>query len=383
MNKSPILSVRNLNVAFTSNTTLNEVLHGISYDVFPNEILGIVGESGSGKSVASLAIMGLLPPKNSVISSGEILFNSEDLLNYSQNQLQGLRGQKIAMIFQEPMSALNPSMNCGKQVEEILVQHTNITKKAAKEEVIRLFTAVKIPEPENTFKKYPHEISGGQQQRVMIAMAIACKPDILIADEPTTALDVTVQKDIITLLKTLQKEFKMSVIFISHDLALVSEIADRILVMYKGSIVEKGETKKVFKNPEEDYTKALIGARPTLKSRLKQLPTISDFLSNTISKSIVSKLDRAKKHEEIYSQAPLLEVINLEKIYFSKASFFGTKKAFKAVDAISFKVYPGETLGLVGESGCGKSTLGKAILQLDKATAGTLKYKGGRHYQSF
>ena len=376
MNKSPVLSVQNLRVAFQSNTTLNEVLHGISYDVFPNEILGIVGESGSGKSVASLAIMGLLPPKNSVISSGEILFNSEDLLNYSQNQLEGLRGQKIAMIFQEPMSALNPSMNCGKQVEEILVQHTNITKKAAKEEVIRLFTAVKIPEPENTFKKYPHEISGGQQQRVMIAMAIACKPDILIADEPTTALDVTVQKDIITLLKTLQKEFKMSVIFISHDLALVSEIADRILVMYKGSIVEKGETKKVFKNPEEDYTKALIGARPTLKSRLKQLPTISDFLSNTISKSIVSKLDRAKKHEEIYSQAPLLEVINLEKIYFSKASFFGTKKAFKAVDAISFKVYPGETLGLVGESGCGKSTLGKAILQLDKATAGTLKYKG-------
>ena len=376
MNKSPILSVRNLSVAFTSNTTLNEVLHGISYDVFPNEILGIVGESGSGKSVASLAIMGLLPPKNSVISSGEILFNSEDILNYSQKQLEELRGQKIAMIFQEPMSALNPSMNCGKQVEEILLQHTNITKKTAKEEVIRLFNAVKIPEPESSFKKYPHEISGGQQQRVMIAMAIACKPDILIADEPTTALDVTVQKDIISLLKTLQKEFKMSVIFISHDLALVSEIADRILVMYKGSIVEKGETKTVFKNPEEDYTKALIGARPTLKSRLKQLPTISDFLSNTISKSIISKTDRAKKHEEIYSQAPLMEVINLEKTYFSKPSFFGTKTAFKAVDDVSFKVYPGETLGLVGESGCGKSTLGKAILQLDKATAGTLKYKG-------
>ena len=376
MNKSPVLSVQNLRVAFQSNTTLNEVLHGISYDVFPNEILGIVGESGSGKSVASLAIMGLLPPKNSVISSGEILFNSEDILKYSQTQLEGLRGQKIAMIFQEPMSALNPSMNCGKQVEEILLQHTNITKKAAKEEVIRLFNAVKIPEPESSFKKYPHEISGGQQQRVMIAMAIACKPDILIADEPTTALDVTVQKDIIALLKTLQKEFKMSVIFISHDLALVSEIADRILVMYKGSIVEKGATKTVFKNPGEDYTKALIGARPTLKSRLKQLPTISDFLSNTISKSIVSKLDRAKKHEEIYSQAPLLEVINLEKTYFSKASFFGTKTAFKAVDDVSFKVYPGETLGLVGESGCGKSTLGKAILQLDKATAGTLKYKG-------
>ncbi len=376
MNKSPVLSVQNLRVAFQSNTTLNEVLHGISYDVFPNEILGIVGESGSGKSVASLAVMGLLPPKNSVISSGAVIFNNEDLLNYSQKQLEELRGQKIAMIFQEPMSALNPSMNCGKQVEEILLQHTNISKKAAKEEVIRLFNAVKIPEPESSSKKYPHEISGGQQQRVMIAMAIACKPDILIADEPTTALDVTVQKDIISLLKTLQKEFKMSVIFISHDLALVSEIADRVLVMYKGSIVEKGETKTVFKNPKEDYTKALIGARPTLKSRLKQLPTISDFLSNTISKNIISETDRAKKHEEIYSQVPLLEVINLEKTYFSKASFFGTKTAFKAVDDVNFKVYPGETLGLVGESGCGKSTLGKAILQLDKATGGTLKYKG-------
>jgi len=376
MNKSPVLSVQNLRVAFQSNTTLNEVLHGISYDVFPNEILGIVGESGSGKSVASLAVMGLLPPKNSVISSGAVIFNNEDLLNYSQKQLEELRGQKIAMIFQEPMSALNPSMNCGKQVEEILLQHTNISKKAAKEEVIRLFNAVKIPEPESSSKKYPHEISGGQQQRVMIAMAIACKPDILIADEPTTALDVTVQKDIISLLKTLQKEFKMSVIFISHDLALVSEIADRVLVMYKGSIVEKGETKTVFKNPKEDYTKALIGARPTLKSRLKQLPTISDFLSNTISKNIISETDRAKKHEEIYSQVRLLEVINLEKTYFSKASFFGTKTAFKAVDDVNFKVYPGETLGLVGESGCGKSTLGKAILQLDKATAGTLKYKG-------
>ncbi len=376
MNQSPILSVQNLNVAFKSNTGLNQVLHGISYDLFSNEILGIVGESGSGKSVAALAIMGLLPPKKSVINSGGILFNDVDILQYSQPQLEGLRGQKIAMIFQEPMSALNPSMCCGTQVIEILLQHTTTTQKAAKDEVIRLFNAVKIPTPEDTFKKYPHEISGGQQQRVMIAMAIACKPDILIADEPTTALDVTVQKDIITLLKTLQKESKMSVIFISHDLALVSEIANRILVMYKGTIVERGDTKSVFKTPKEDYTKALIGARPTLKSRLKQLPTISDFLSNSISKQIISKAARAEKHKEIYSQAPLLEVINLEKTYFSKASFFGAKTTFKAVDAVSFKVYAGETMGLVGESGCGKSTLGKAILQLDRATAGTLKYKG-------
>ena len=376
MKQSPILSVQNLSIAFKSNVGLNEVLHGISYALFPNEILGIVGESGSGKSVASLAVMGLLPPKKSVISSGEILFKNEDLLFYTQTQLEALRGQKIAMIFQEPMSALNPSMCCGTQVAEILLQHTTTTQKEAKNEVLRLFDAVKIPAPKDTFKKYPHEISGGQQQRVMIAMAIACKPDILIADEPTTALDVTVQKDIIALLKTLQEESKMSVIFISHDLALVSEIADRIVVMYKGTIVESGATLSVFKTPKEDYTKALIGARPTLKSRLKQLPTISDFLSNTISKQVISKADRAEKHKEIYSQTPLLEVINLEKIYFSKASFFGKKSIFKAVDAVSFKVYSGETVGLVGESGCGKSTLGKAILQLDKATAGTLKYKG-------
>tara|TARA_B110000027_G_scaffold16123_1_gene16549 strand:- start:3122 stop:4813 length:1692 start_codon:yes stop_codon:yes gene_type:complete len=376
MKQSPILSVQNLSIAFKSNVGLNEVLHGISYALFPNEILGIVGESGSGKSVASLAVMGLLPPKKSVISSGEILFKNEDLLFYTQTQLEALRGQKIAMIFQEPMSALNPSMCCGTQVAEILLQHTTTTQKEAKNEVLRLFDAVKIPAPKDTFKKYPHEISGGQQQRVMIAMAIACKPDVLIADEPTTALDVTVQKDIITLLKTLQKESKMSVIFISHDLALVSEIADRILVMYKGNIIESGNTKSIFKTPKEDYTKALIGARPTLNSRLKQLPTISDFLSNTISKQVISKADRAENHKEIYSQPPLLEVINLEKTYFSNASFFGTKTAFKAVDSVSFKVYVGETMGLVGESGCGKSTLGKAILQLDKATAGTLNYKG-------
>jgi len=376
MKQSPILSVQNLRVAFTSNTGLNEVLHGISYDLFANEILGIVGESGSGKSVASLAVMGLLPPKKSVVSAGEILFKNDDLLHYTQTQLEALRGQKIAMIFQEPMSALNPSMRCGTQVEEILLQHTTTTQKAAKAEVIRLFDVVKSPAPSETFEKYPHEISGGQQQRVMIAMAIACKPDILIADEPTTALDVTVQKDIIVLLKTLQEDSKMSVIFISHDLALVSEIADRILVMYKGNIIESGDTKSIFKTPKEDYTKALIGARPTLNSRLKQLPTVSDFLSNTISKSTISKSDRAEKHKEIYSQDPLLEVINLEKTYFSNASFFGTKTAFKAVDSVSFKVYAGETMGLVGESGCGKSTLGKAILQLDKATAGTLNYKG-------
>ena len=376
MQQSPILIIKNLHVAFKTESGLNEVLCGISYNLYSDEILGIVGESGSGKSVASLAIMGLLPLKSGVTTLGEVIFNAENLIDYSQKQLEAIRGKKIAMIFQEPMSALNPSICCGKQVEEILLQHTNITTKEANEEVIRLFNAVKLPEPKKTYKKYPHEISGGQQQRVMIAMAIACKPEILIADEPTTALDVTVQKEIIALLKTLQKEFKMSVIFISHDLALVSEIADRVLVMYKGAIVEKGDTKSVFKNPQKEYTKALIGARPRLKSRLKKLPTISDFLSGIIPKALITKTARKEKHKNIYSSAPLLEVINLEKTYYSKASFFGIKTALKAVDNVSFKVYSGETLGLVGESGCGKSTLGKAILQLDKATAGTLKYKG-------
>jgi peptide/nickel transport system ATP-binding protein len=376
MDALPILSVRDLRVTFKSASGLNEVLHGISYQLYANEILGIVGESGSGKSVASLAVMGLLPLKSGVTISGEIIFNSDNVIDYSQKQLETIRGRKIAMIFQEPMSALNPSICCGKQVEEILLQHSCITKKEAKEEVIRLFSAVKIPEAKTTYKKYPHEISGGQQQRVMIAMAIACKPEILIADEPTTALDVTVQKEIIALLKTLQQDYKMSVIFISHDLALVSDIADRIVVMYKGDIVEKGDTKSVFKNPQKEYTKALIGARPTLKGRLKKLPTISDFLSGIIPRALIAKTAREEKHKNIYSSAPLLEVINLEKTYYSKASFFGTKTALKAVENVSFKVYSGETLGLVGESGCGKSTLGKAILQLDKATAGTIKYKG-------
>jgi peptide/nickel transport system ATP-binding protein len=376
MKMSPILSVKDLKIAFKSLNCSKEVVHGITYNLYQDEILGFVGESGSGKSVTSLAVMGLLSFTKGVSVEGEILFNNENIINYSQNKLEKIRGRKIAMIFQEPMSALNPSTRCGKQVEEILLHHVNITPKEAQKEVIRLFNAVKIPDAINTFNKYPHEISGGQQQRVMIAMAIACKPKILIADEPTTALDVTVQKEIISLLKTLQKEFKMSVIFISHDLALVSEIADRVLVMYKGNIVEKGTIKSVFKDPEEEYTRALIGTRPTLDGRLKKLPTITDFLSGRIPKLLVTKTAREEKHKKIYSGVPLLEVINLEKIYYSKASFFGTKTALKAVDNVSFKVYSGETLGLVGESGCGKSTLGKAILQLDKASAGSIKYKG-------
>ena len=372
MKENTILNIKNLSIAFGK----NEVIHNISYTLNKNEILGIVGESGSGKSVSSLAILGLLTKHISQITSGSILFNNTDLTQTPSKAFQKLRGNKIAMIFQEPMSSLNPSISCGKQVEEILLQHTKLSKKEIKEETLALFEKVKLPNPERVFKAYPHEISGGQKQRVMIAMAIACKPDILIADEPTTALDVTVQKDIIHLLKALQVETKMSIIFITHDLALISEIANRVIVMYKGDIVEQGEVNTIFHNPQHNYTKALISSRPSLETRLKTLPTIQDFLNNTISKDVVTSEQRKENHEKLYSKPPLLEVINVEKEYITKSGWLKKPTSFKAVNQVSFKLYEGETLGLVGESGCGKSTLGNAILQLDKATAGSILYNG-------
>lgn len=372
MEKNIILTVENLSISFGE----NEVIHHISYHLNQNEILGIVGESGSGKSVSSLAILGLFPKKISKINSGSIIYNSQDLTTLSSKEFQTIRGKKIAMIFQEPMSSLNPSMTCGKQVQEILLQHENLSKLQAKQETLSLFEKVKLPEPNRIYDAYPHEISGGQKQRVMIAMAIACKPDILIADEPTTALDVTVQRSIIDLLKELQGKTKMSIIFITHDLSLISEIAHRVLVMYKGDIVEQGAVSDIFNNPQNNYTKALINSRPSLDTRLKVLPTIQDYLNNKVSKDIVTSEDREKNHEKLYSKPPLLEVINVEKEYISKSGWFAKPTSFKAVNDVSFKLYEGETLGLVGESGCGKSTLGNAILQLDKATAGTILYKG-------
>ncbi|AXT18522.1 dipeptide ABC transporter ATP-binding protein [Flavobacteriaceae bacterium AU392] len=367
-----LIKIENLSVAFGKST----VVKSISFSLFKNEILGIVGESGSGKSVSSLAIMGLLPKDVSKIESGKVYFENSDLTKLTSKDLEGIRGKFISMIFQEPMSSLNPSMTCGEQVLEILTQHSSLNKTEAKAEVISLFENVKLPTPEITYKKYPHEISGGQKQRVMIAMAIACNPKILIADEPTTALDVTVQKDIIKLLKTLQEKYDMSVIFISHDLSLVSEIADRVLVMYKGEIVEQGTSKEVFKSPKHIYTKALISSKPSLKNRLKRLPTINDYINHTISDTIITQGERIANHKKIYSKTPLLEIINIEKEYISRSGLFKKSDTFKAVNNVSFKLYEGETLGLVGESGCGKSTLGNAILQLDKATNGHILYKG-------
>ncbi|MEH6536948.1 MAG: ABC transporter ATP-binding protein [Psychroserpens sp.] len=376
MQKSKLLDIKNLSISFSSEGNETEIIHNISYHLNPNEILGIVGESGSGKSVSSLAILGLLPKRISKITHGSIVFNDVDLTKLSPKQFQKIRGNEIAMIFQEPMSSLNPSMTCGKQVIEVLLQHTNLSKSEAKIETLSLFEKVKLPQPKRVYNAYPHEISGGQKQRVMIAMAIACKPKILIADEPSTALDVTVQKEIILLLKALQKEEQMSILFISHDLSLVSEIADRILVMYRGDIVEQGDVSQVFKFPKHIYTKALINSRPSMQTRLKQLPTIDDFINDTANNEIITSEERTQNHNIIYAQEPLLEVINLEKEFISKSGWFSKPESFKAVDKVSFKLYKGETLGLVGESGCGKSTLSNAILQLDKATAGSILYKG-------
>lgn len=372
----PLISVKDLSIGFKNNGDLSEVVHSISFDIFKGEILGIVGESGSGKSVTALSLMQLLPKGEKNHTSGKIIYKGRDLNQAKDSFVQGLRGREIAMIFQEPMSALNPSMRCGRQLKEVLLQHNIVDKKECNTEILRLFDSVKIPIPELVIEKYPHELSGGQQQRVMIAMSIACRPKILIADEPTTALDVTVQRDIIELLKSLQKKTKMAVVFISHDLSLVSEIAHRTLVMYNGKIVEKGATKALFKSPQHPYTKALIAAKPKLNKRLRKLPSIKDILGDLDKSDIVTKKEREEKHSKLYKNPPLLEVINLEKTFFKKVGLLGKKASFKAVDGVSFKLYEGETLGLVGESGCGKSTLGNAILQLDKASAGTILFKG-------
>ena len=368
-----MLQVRNLTVKFLSEKDENEVVKKISFNLKENKILGIVGESGSGKSVTSLAVLGLLP-KNT-IQEGTIFFDEKNLLTISDKEFQQIRGNKIAMIFQEPMSSLNPTLTCGSQVAEVLKQHTGLNKKEIYQEVISLFQKVKLPLPDRIFNSYPHQISGGQKQRVMIAIAIACKPDLLIADEPTTALDVTVQKEIILLLKELQKENKMSILLISHDLSLVSEIADNVIILFKGKIVEKGITTDIFHSPQHNYTKGLINSKPNLNQRLKKLPTVEDFIKNKISTDVYTKKERDAYHRKIYELEPLLEIVDLKKYFNTSVGF--TKKSFiKAVDAISFKLYEGETLGLVGESGCGKTTLGRAIMQLEKITSGKIFYKG-------
>ena len=366
-----LLHIQNLSVSFEE----RKVLKDINFSLQKNEILGIVGESGSGKSLTTLSILGLLP-QAAKIDEGEILFKEKNLLSFSEKQFRKIRGNKISMIFQEPMSSLNPSMKCGPQVVEILLEHTELSKNEAKQECLSLFEKVKLPEPDELFNAYPHQISGGQKQRVMIAMAIACKPNILIADEPTTALDVTVQKEILLLLKSIQQETEMSIIFISHDLALVSEISDRVAVMFQGEIVEQNSVEQLFHHPQKNYTKALLASKPSTKDRVKSLPTVKNFMEKTTSFEVETLEERKKRHDKIYSKSPLLEVQNVEKEFVSDAGIFKKNRVVKAVNDVSFKIYEGETLGLVGESGCGKSTLGNVILQLDKASSGSVFYKG-------
>ncbi|GGE26390.1 ABC transporter ATP-binding protein [Psychroflexus planctonicus] len=369
-----LLKVDKLEVSFPNEGNFTTVVKGISYEVWPNEIVGIVGESGSGKSVSSLAILGLLSDNASV--EGKISFQQKNILQNNKKAWEQLRGNEISMIFQEPMSSLNPSMKCGKQVVEVLQQHKKITKQEAKDEVIRLFEKVKLPRPSSIFSSYPHQISGGQKQRVMIAMAIACKPMLLIADEPTTALDVSVQKEILNLLKTLQQETQMSVLFISHDLEVVAKLCNRVLVMYQGKIVEQNTAKEIFENPKELYTKALIASRPSVKERVFPLPTVSDFLQNRVSSQPEMASERKKRHDEIYAKSPLLEVKSLVKSFTDQANWWSKKTEFRAVNNVNLRIYEGETLGLVGESGCGKSTLGNLILRLDQPNAGQVFYKG-------
>lgn len=390
-----LLEVKNLVTEFYTEEEVIRAVNDISFSLYKGETVGIVGESGSGKSVTSLSIMRLISTPPGKITHGKILFHSEsgsvDLLSLSEQQMRKHRGNDIAMIFQEPMTSLNPVYTCGDQVMEAIMLHQKISSKQAKEKTLELFREVQFPEPNRIFSTYPHQISGGQKQRVMIAMAMSCQPTILIADEPSTALDVTVQKKILDLMSTLQDQRQMGILFITHDLGVIAELADRVIVMFKGKIVEQGSVWDIFSNPQHPYTKGLLACRPPLDKRLYWLPTISDFMktetsgemkeSNRSVESVVSKFiitpeDRKKRHTKLYDSEPMLTIKDLKTHFPVNPNIFGKPQGLvKAVDGVSFEVYPGETLGLVGESGCGKTTLGRTILRLVEPTEGEIIFK--------
>jgi len=384
--ESEILNVENLSVSFETDGTKLTAVNGISYKLQKGETLGIVGESGSGKSVSCMSLLKLVPTPPGNYDSGIINFNGEDknLLDMSESEIRHYRGAEIAMIFQEPMTSLNPSHRCGKQVGEMLELHTDWDKRKIKSYVLKLFDKVKLPDPERIYKSYPHQLSGGQLQRVMIAMAISCKPKILIADEPTTALDVTVQKTIIELLKELNRSNGNSTIFITHDLGVIHQIADKVMVMYKGEVKEYGTITEVFNNPKHPYTKGLLACRPPLDRRFKRLPIVGDFLTmpeenhDAYVTSLIEPLEEYSDHlKSIEKREPILVANNITKYYPSKTNFFGKAIDYvKAVDDVSFTLRKGEIIGLVGESGCGKSTLGRVLLCLDEATSGTALFEG-------
>lgn len=370
LKKVPLVEIKNVSLQIGGTA----ILKNISFSIGSDEIVSIVGESGSGKSITALSLIGL-QPKQSTLDASKMLFDGIPLNTLSPKDWYSIRGNRIGMIFQEPQSSLNPSMRCGKQLLEVLKTHTSLSSTDRKITLINVLKEVQLLDYHRILKSYPHQLSGGQKQRIMIAMALLCKPKLLIADEPTTALDVTVQKEIIQLLKNLQQKFRMSVLFISHDLALVRQLADRVLVMYQGTIVESGNAKAIFQEPQHPYTQGLLNARPKMEQRLKHLPTLSDFQKGSFKPVTVSSLERKKRHQKIYQKEPLLQVQSLEKIY-AKKNLLGTQNSFQALHQLDFELYPGETLGLVGESGCGKSTLAKTLIYLTPPTHGKILYKG-------
>jgi peptide/nickel transport system ATP-binding protein len=398
---SPLLDIRNLSVHFPSKNGITYAVQSVSMTVNASETLGIVGESGSGKSVTSLATIGLLPPQTQI--TGEIWFDDPttdappvNVLTLSPEERRLLRGGRIAMIFQEPLTSLNPVFTCGNQVIEAIVLHQGCDRTTAAQRAIDLFTEVKLPDPAQVMKRYPHQLSGGQQQRVMIAIALSGNPSLLIADEPTTALDVTIQATILDLLRDLRRSRQMAVMFITHDMGVVAEISDRVAVMYRGKLVETATAYQLFTHPQHPYTQGLLNCRPRPDQRLKRLPTVADFMVVTTTASgelqIEAKVhtdaeqtqlleqvsDRAQADhvEQLQAHAPILSVQGLTKEFPVRKGWLGKSTPLRVVDAVSFEVYPGETLGLVGESGCGKSTLSRCLLRLIEPTSGTVTFDG-------
>lgn len=382
--KGELLEVRDLAVSFPTVDGEFDALKGINFTLDRGEVLGIVGESGSGKSMTALSILQLLPG-SALWKSGEIVFHDDQDSSIKLNELdakglQKIRGNRISMIFQDPMSSLNPVYTCGNQVSEVLELHKGLSRKEARKAVLALFEQVQLPDVERIFSAYPHQLSGGQKQRIMIAMAIAATPDLIIADEPTTSLDVTVQGQILELLLALKDELNIGILFISHDLGVISEIADRVLVMRQGEIVERGDKRALLQQPAHAYTKGLLACRPPLNKRLRRLPTIADFQEEVKPETqqwIYKEEDYRQHLEEISNNPAILEIEQLETWFPSKRNFWGKPTAYvKAVDGVSFQLKKGESIGLVGESGCGKTTLGRTILKLIEPQAGRIVFAG-------
>ena len=368
MPKQALVTVEQLSIKLGGQT----IIPNLSFDVHHNEILGIVGESGSGKSITAMSLMGLLPKQEESLQASRLDFDGQSLIPFDEKRFRTLRGKEIGMVFQDPMSALNPSMRCGKQIEEVIALHSSLPKKDHQAHLHSLLEKVKLPDPKSMAKRYPHQLSGGQQQRVLIAMAIACQPKLLIADEPTTALDPKVQENIMALLKSIQKESKMSIVLISHDLNMVHRWADRVLVLNKGVSEELGTAKQLFQQAKSPYTKGLINAVPPVDRRPKRLQTIEDFINDAPKAANETKTSRSKRHKQLYQQSPILEVKGLQK------TFSQGKQSHVALHKINFSLYPGETLGLVGSSGSGKSTLGNCLLKLTQPDEGEILYLGTR-----